>query len=160
MKRVTKISWRIKTGSQWWSGTDTEVDMAIYRDNTLLQQLRLEPGRTARLNRNEDATYFWVFQNPHSNGVGVSYSGFTPPYYVEFPNDIRGHLKVTFIARGDDAWEKVSIVSTVFSGTIRGVPGTIDSLFWDEHRDDFVFNRDVVLSTDPREGRSTWTLLY
>jgi hypothetical protein len=158
MKHVTKISWRIKTGNQWWSGTDSEIDMEIQRDGSVLQRLKVEPGRTARLNRGEDATYFWVFQNP--SNIGVSYSGFTPPYYIEFPNDLKGHLKVKFIARGDDAWEKVSIASTVFSGTIKAVPGTIDSLYWEEHRDDFLFNRDVVLSTDPAEGFGSWTLAY
>ncbi|MFT3704515.1 MAG: hypothetical protein QM802_19260 [Agriterribacter sp.] len=158
MKKVTKISWRIQTGSQWWSGTDTRIDMEIYRDGTLLQSLWLEHGRTLRLDRNENATYFWVFQN-HS-GIGTSYSGFTPPYYEEFPNGIAGHLKVKFIARGDDAWEKIAIYSTVFSGEIRGVPGTIDSLFWDEHRDEFAFTRDVVLSTDSSEGFSALTLNY
>ena len=158
MTNVTKISWRIQTGTQWWSGTDTEVDMEIYRDGNLLQRLRLEPGRTTRLNRSELATYFWVFQN-HS-GIGVSYSGFTPPYYEEFPNGIQGHLTVKFIARGDDAWEKTSIFSTVFSGDIRAVPGTIDSLYWEEHRDDFAFTRDVVLSTDSSEGFSSLTIRY
>ncbi len=158
MKKVTKISWRIQTGNQWWSGTDTEIDMEIYRDGTLIQRLRLEPGRTSRLNRNENATYFWVFEN-HS-GIGVSYSGFTPPYYEEFRNGIAGHLKVKFIARGDDAWEKVDIHSTVFSGEMRHVPGTIDSFYWEEHRDEFSFTQDVVLSTDPSEGHSTWRLNY
>ena len=158
MKKVTKISWRIQTGNQWWSGTDTQIDMELYRDGTLLQKLRLEPGKTARLNRNELATYFWVFQD-HS-GIGVSISGFTPPYYEEFPNGISGHLHVKFIARGDDAWEKVSIFSTVFSGEIKSVPGTIDSLFWDEQREEFAFTRDIVLSTDSREGFSALTLNY
>ena len=158
MTNVTKISWRIQTGNQWWSGTDTQVDMEISRDSTILQRLRLEPGRTARLNRNEQVTYFWQFVN--NSGVEVSYSGFTPPYYEEFPNDVRGHLRVKFIARGDDAWEKVGIFSTVLSGAIRGVPGTIDSLFWEEHRDEFAFTRDVVLSTDSREGFTSLTLNY
>ena len=158
MKRVTQISWRIQTGNQWWSGTDTEIDMEIYRDRTLLQRLKLEPGRTARLNRNESATYFWVFQN-HSR-ISTSYSGFTPPYFEEFPNDIKGHLKVKFIARGDDAWEKVAIYSTVFCGEICGVPGTIDSLYWKEERDEFAFTRDIVLSTDSGEGFTSLTLNY
>lgn len=158
MKKVTKITWRIQTGNQWWSGTDTEIDMEIYRDGTLLQRLRLEPGRTSRLDRNELVTYFWEFIN-HS-GIGVSISGFTPPYYEEFPGGIQGHLKVKFIARGDDAWEKVSIISTVFSGDLASVPGTIDSLYWAEQRDQFAFTRDVVLSTDSSEGFGSWTLLY
>ncbi|WP_276500162.1 hypothetical protein [Terrimonas pollutisoli] len=158
MKNVTKISWRIRTGNQWWSGTDTRIDVEMYRDGTLLQLASVEPGRTSRLNRNEDVTYFWVFQN--NTGLGESYSGFTPPFYIEFPNGIQGHLKVKFIARGNDAWEKTSIISTVFSGDIRAVPGTIDSLYWEEQRDEFVFGRDVVLSTDSSEGHATWTLLY
>lgn len=158
MQNVTKISWRIQTGNQWWSGTDSEIDMEIFRDGTLLQRLRLEPGRTRRLDRNEQATYFWEFVN--QSGIGVSLSGFTPPYYEEFPNGVAGHLKVKFIARGDDAWEKVAIHSTVFSGTIRSVPHTIDSLFWEEQRNDFAFTRDVVLSTDSGEGFSALTLQY
>ena len=158
MKKVTKISWRIRTGNQWWSGTDTEIDVGMYRDGTLLQLASVEPGRTSRLNRNEDVTYFWVFQN--NTGIGVSLSGFTPPFYVEFPNGIQGHLNVKFIARGNDAWEKTSIISTVFSGEIRSIPGTIDSLYWEEQRDEFVFSQDVVLSTDSSEGHASWTLLY
>ncbi|GAB3219905.1 hypothetical protein J0A67_05165 [Algoriphagus aestuariicola] len=158
MKKVTKISWRIQTGNQWWSGTDTEIKMEIYRDGTLLQRLRLEPGRTSRLNRNENATYFWVFQN--NSNIGVSYSGFTPPYYEEFPNGISGHLKVKFIAVGDDAWEKVWIFSAVLSGEMRHVPGTIDSLYWEEYRDEFDFTRDIVLSTDRSEGFTSLTLNY
>jgi predicted secreted protein len=132
--------------------------MNIYRDNSILQKLRLEPGKTYRLDRNENATYFWVFEN-HS-GLGVCISGFTPPYFEEFPNGIAGHLKVRFIARGDDAWEKVAIFRTVFSGIIRAIPGTIDSLYWEEHRDEFAFTRDVMLSSDSSEGHATWQLLY
>ena len=58
MKNVTKISWRIRTGNQWWSGTDTKIDVEMYRDGTLLQLASVEPGRTSRLNRNEDVTMF------------------------------------------------------------------------------------------------------
>lgn len=158
MQKVTKISWRIETGNQAWSGTDTQVDMEIYRDGTVIKRLRLEPGRTARLNRSEHATYYWIFQN--DSGIGVSISGFTPPYYEEFPNGIRGHLKVKFIARGNDAWEKLNIFSTVFSGEIRHVPNTIDSLYWEEYRDDFNFTRDVILSTDSSEGFTSLMLTY
>src|SRR2546425_12233175 len=102
MKKVTQIAWRIQTGNRDWSGTDSEVDIEIYRDGTLLQLASVEPGRTRRLDRNEDATYFWKFKN--DSGIGVSYSGFVPPFSVEFPDGLKGHLKVKFIARGDDAW--------------------------------------------------------
>ena len=70
MAKVTRIDWAINTGESWWSGTDTQIKIEIYRDNQLLKRLNLEPGRTPRLDRGEFATYFWVFQNP--DGLGVA----------------------------------------------------------------------------------------
>src|SRR6478672_1481008 len=64
MTNVTRIDWTIQTGDQWWSGTDTQVQMEIYRDGDLIKRLNLEPGNTPRLHRGELATYFWVFQDP------------------------------------------------------------------------------------------------
>ncbi len=158
MSNVTKIDWTIKTGDAWWSGTDTTVKIEILRDGNLVKRLNLEPGRTPRLDRTELATYYWVFENP--DGIGVSVSGTAVPYYEVFPQGVRGHLQVRLSARGDDAWEKVWIDSTVYSGELRWIPGTIDSVVWHEDWDSFLFSRDVVLSTDPSEGFATWTLLY
>jgi hypothetical protein len=104
MANVTRRDGTIKTGDQWWSGTDTQIKIEILRDDTLLKRLNLEPGSTPRLNRSEQTTYYWEFQNP--DGVGVSVSGTVVPFYEQFPNGIRGHLKVRLIAKGDDAWEK------------------------------------------------------
>jgi hypothetical protein len=158
MANVTRIDWTIKTGDQWWSGTDTQIKIEILRDDTLLKRLNLEPGSTPRLNRSEQTTYYWEFQNP--DGVGVSVSGTVVPYYEQFPNGIRGHLKVRLIAKGDDAWEKDWIDSSVYFGELRHVPGTIDSFVWNEDWESFFFGQDVVLSTDRSEGFSTWTLNY
>jgi hypothetical protein len=158
MTEVTKIDWRIKTGAKWWSGTDSQLKMEIWRDGHMLKRLNVEPGNTGRLDRATDATYYWVFEN--TSNIGVSYSGFTPPFTERFPNGVRGHLKVKFIAMGDDAWEKDEIESTVYSGVARHVPGTIDSLVWQEDWETFFFGQDVVLSTDSREGHRTWTLNY
>jgi hypothetical protein len=158
MANVTRIDWTIKTGDQWWSGTDTQIKIEILRDDTLLKRLNLEPGSTPRLNRSEQTTYYWEFQNP--DGVGVSVSGTVVPFYEQFPNGIRGHLKVRLIAKGDDAWEKDWIDSSVYFGELRHVPGTIDSFVWNEDWESFFFGQDVVLSTDRSEGFSTWTLNY
>jgi hypothetical protein len=158
MANVTKIDWTIRTGEQWWSGTDSQVKIEIYRDTTLLKRLNLEPGHTPRLNRSELATYYWVFQSP--DGIGVAVSGTPVPYYEVFPQGIRGHLRVKLVAKGDDAWEKAWIESTVYSGQLKGIPGTIDSVQWVVDWDSFLFNRDVVLSTDSSEGFSSLTLLY
>ena len=158
MTNVTRIDWTIQTGNQPWSGTDTTMKIEILRDGNLIKRLNLEPGNTPRLNRGELATYYWVFTSP--DNIGVAVSGTPVPYTEAFPNGIRGHLQVRLVAQGDDAWEKVRIDSTVHSGRLRYIPGTIDGFTWQEDWDEFAFTRDVVISTDPREGPSTWTLQY
>ena len=90
----------------------------------------------------------------------MAVSGTAVPYSEAFPQGIRGHLRVKLVAKGDDAWEKAWIESTIYSGQLKGIPGTIDSVAWVEDWDTFMFNRDVVLSTDRREGFSSLTLLY
>jgi hypothetical protein len=159
-KNVTKIDWTIKTGDAWWSGTDTTVKIEILRDGNLIKRLNLEPGLTSRLDRGELKTYYWVFQDPDPDGVGVAISGTSVPYTEFFPNGVPGHLSVRFVAKGDDAWEKVWIASNVYSGELKYVPGTIDAFVWKEDWDTFFFGQDVVLSTDPSEGFTTWTLRY
>lgn len=158
MANVTKIDWTIQTADAWWSGTDSQVKLEIYRDGDLLKRLNLEPGNTSRLNQSERTTYYWEFQNP--DGLGVSVSGTVVPYSVHFPSGVAGHLRVKLIAKGDDAWEKRSIDSVVYSGDLRSVPGTIDSVRWIEDQQSFLFNRDVVLSTDRAEGFASLTLNY
>jgi hypothetical protein len=158
MEHVTRIDWTVHTGQQWWSGTDDTVQLEIFRDQTLIKRLNLEPGHTPRLNRGELANYFWVFQSP--DGLGVSVSGTTVPFSVPFPNGVAGHLRVKLVAKGDDAWEKVSINSIVTTGNLRFIPGTIDASRWVEDFQSFFFGQDVVLSTDPSEGFTTWTLNY
>ncbi len=101
MTNVTKIDWTIKTGEQWWSGTDTQVKIEIYRDGDMLKRLNLEPGHTARLDLAELQTYYWEFKHP--DGLGVAVSGTAVPYYELFPNGVPGHLRVKFIAKGDAA---------------------------------------------------------
>lgn len=158
MSKVTRIDWTVKTGASWWSGTNTPIKIEIYRDDDLIKRINLEPGNTPRLHRDELATYFWEFKNP--DGVGMAVSGTTVPYYENFPNGVRGHLRVKLVAKGDDAWEKDWIDSTVHTGELKHVPGTIDSVKWVENWDSFFYGRDVVLSTDSSEGFSSLTLNY
>jgi len=158
MSKVTRIDWTIKTGDSWWSGTDTPIKIEIYRDDQLLKRLNLEPGRTPRLDRGEFATYYWVFQSP--DRIGISVSGTAVPYYENFPNGVRGHLRVKFIANGDDAWEKDWVNSTVYTGELRHIPETIDSVRWVEDWESFFFGRDVALSTDRSEGFTSLMFNY
>lgn len=158
MSNVTRIDWIVKTGENSWSGTNGRVELEIYRDDQLLQRLNLEPGNTPRLDQGTKATYSWRFRSP--DGMEVSISGTVIPYSVNFPDGLRGHLKVKLIAQSDDAWEKDWIDTAVYSGELRHIPGTIDSFVWVEDWEEFLFDRDVVLSTDTSEGYSSLTLNY
>ena len=70
------------------------------------------------------------------------------------------------IARGNDAWQKQWIESTVYSAVASPVlapDGDTDrpeALEWVEQRQTFHFSRDLVLSSDPAEGVQAITLLY
>jgi hypothetical protein len=177
MTKVTKIDWTVKTGDQGWSGTDTPVQIEIYRDHELIQSLQLEPGRTPRLDRSELATYLWDVRSDQGDG---QQDGASPIRrgYQEFPDGLAGHLRVKLIAHGDDAWEKEWIESTVHSTELQPAPqaqaGTVpqgtaeaapegqeqQQLVWVETRRTFRFSRGQVLSTDPAAGVRAITLLY
>ena len=167
MTKVIKIDWTVKTGDQGWSGTDTPVQIEIYRDHELIKSLHLEPGRTPRLDRSELATYLWEVTADQGNGPLDAASSF-PQGYQDFPEGIAGHLRVKVIARGDDAWEKEWIESTVHTaelqpaqeGQAEAAQEGQEQLVWVETRRTFRFGRAQVLSTDPVEGARAITLLY
>jgi hypothetical protein len=158
MSKVTRIDWTFTTSTQEGSGTDSRVTLEILRDGQIIANIFDEPGETARLDRGEVATRFWQFRSP--DNIGVAVSGVAIPYTEDFPNGVRGHLVVRIRIHGDDAWTKDNISSTVWSGELRGVPGTIDSVEWVETGEKFNFSQDVGLSTNPTEGYTTWELRY
>lgn len=158
MKKVTKIEWTFHTSNQEGSGTDSKVTIKIFRDGQQLVFINQEPGETARLDRNEVGTYWWVFKN--TTGIGTAVSGQAVPWTENFPNGIQGHLKVQLEIWGDDAWRIGTIESKVFSGEMVGIPGTIDSWNWIESSDNFVFNGVDVLSSNSSEGIRTLNLNY
>ncbi len=159
MSNVRRIEWTYHTSSQEGSGTDSQVRVEIYRDGNLLANVSDEPGETARLDRGEVATRGWSFENP--TGLGTAISGTPVPYTESFPNGVGGHLRVRFRITGDDAWRIGTIESTVFSGRMEHVAGTIDSFEWVESPQHFSFAGLDVLSTNPAEsGSSTLMLNY
>ena len=162
MRLLTGISWTITTGNKWWSGTNSRIDLEIFRDDLLIKRLMLEPGDTNRLTRGATESFQWDFVPPvdpdnplHNTGPD---NGF--PDCVVFDDGVHGHLFVDLVARGDNAWEKVLIESTVFGGdseevfgAFRFVPGTMNK----------TFDQRVVLSNDwlrPDEGHERWSLKY
>lgn len=166
-KWLSEIGWDIKTSIAQFSGTNTPISVEIMRDNTLVIALLIEPGNTPRLDRGTSAFYWWRFQGanfaPNPSGIGHSIGGQGFPHGVEFPQDIKGHLKCRLRAWGDDMWIKDNIDGYVRYARLVGVPGTIDSTIWvDDLNWTSVgrFTQDVAVSTDPSEGHRTWTLIY
>jgi hypothetical protein len=158
MSQVTRIEWTFHTSAAEGAGTDSPVRVEIVRDGQTLANPWDEPGETLRLDRGEVATRGWTFQNP--TGLGTAVSGTSVPYFEDFPQGVRGHLRVTFRIHGDDAWRIGRIDSTVISGELKHVPGTIDAVRWVESREGFVFRGEDVLSTDASEGIVALTLNY
>jgi hypothetical protein len=158
MSKVTRIEWTFHTSAAEGSGTDSTVRVEIRRDGQQLANPWDEPGETLRLDRGEVATRGWTFQNP--TGLGTAVSGTAVPYFEDFPQGVRGHLQVTLRIFGDDAWRIGRIDSTVISGELKHVPGTIDAVQWVESREKFVFHGEDVLSTNSSEGGVALPLNY
>ena len=156
-RAVTKIDWTIKTGEKWWSGTDSKVQLDVFRDTLRLGGGALEPGHTPRLNRSEQARYEW---KAPSTGIGTCVSGTCLPDLIAFPEGIHDHLRVRLTAKGRDAWEIEWIRSSVYYGWLQFIPGTIDSSYWVTTRTTFNFELNQVLSADPMEGNATILLTY
>jgi hypothetical protein len=114
MVMVQRIEWTFHTGTAEGSGTDERVSIQIYRDDQLLVEVDQEPGETARLDRGEVSTYWWEFQDPS----GLVTPSANPPYTVDFPDGVVGHLKVVLRIHGGDAWRIGIIESQVVSGQL------------------------------------------
>lgn len=161
MAKLTRLEWTIKTdkgGPYGASGTDSPVDIEIYRDTTLLARVKLEPGNTPRLNNNELATYYWVFRDPEI--VGQIIGGIDVPYYESFPEGIRGHLSIKLVAKGEDAWLFSLISGVVYTGDFGKAEGSGDPV-WQTQTESFVFNTPMqVLSAEKGEGKPELLVKY
>ena len=164
-KYVSAMGWDIKTSGEPGSGTDSQVTVTILRDDAPILSLNVEPGETTRLDRGNSVFHSWKFTGTIfvPSDITSWVAGMSYPDGVEFPEDIKGHLKCRFEIHGADLWRKDNIGAYVKYTHPEHVPGTIDSFVWvDDLNWTFVGNfvQDVELSTDTGEGFSTWTLLY
>lgn len=164
-KYISQIGWQIKTHSDRYSGTNSRVTVEILRDDRLIIALNIEPGNTGRLSRGESIFYYWTFAGAYfMPGDIMTWIGGLPyPDGVEFPNDIKGHLKCRFRIHGDDLWKKDEIIGYVKYTRYYHISGTTDDFEWNPDlnwTNVGVFGRDGILSTDSDEGYTTWTLLF
>lgn len=165
--KVTEIEWKIGTGNKWWSGTDSRVYLRIYKDDELLKSLYIEYGDTGHLDKGKTRNYFWKFRRSdlNENGVsispvGVSHSGYTEPFNINFSNGIEGHLKCVLEIKGKDSWDPIEFKSTIIYGETVFVEGTIDDYDWIERRKVIDFRTNWVMSTERGEGYKKVTLNY
>ncbi|MBJ8348360.1 hypothetical protein [Antrihabitans sp. YC2-6] len=137
--QLKMIDWTLRTGASPEDGTDTRVSVEVWRDNTMVENLWVEPGNTTRLDSREVQTYSWEF----------------PDAGIEF-DSIGGQLKVVLRAWGDDLWKALDIDSKVTFDVLIFTP----SVHWVRRTANFTFAGVDVLSTDSAEGRVTLQLNY
>jgi len=151
------------------AGTDSLVQASVLRDGNELRVLNLdypaendlEPGAIrnydysgpTKLPRRNDQT------PPLPDGIGQNPMPY-PGYGFEFSNGLNGHLQIRLRINGEDMWLKDNI--DLYVRQIRQRPTSFDTLAWQEDPDwTYVasWGQDVPLSSSPREGQATWTLI-
>jgi len=159
---LAAIAWSINTRDEQSAGTDDKVTCEVLRDNTVVARFEIEPGNTAALDRDAGDVWRYDFKRMHlASPVNPSLS--QGVVGVEFPQGIPGHLKMRLRIAGEDRWIKDSVV----------VYGRVGELYRDEEGGSLLvfndgdqwidlgtFSKRKVLSTDPREGSATLTLLF
>lgn len=160
---VSEIAWDIETDEQVWSGTDSPVSVDIVRDGDTVITLSVEPGGTDRLDRGDTEFHWWDFRGTYfAPGDFVRWVGGLPyPEAVEFPDGVEGSLECRFRIHGDDMWTKDRIDAYVRYTEPTAQGGTLskwtDDINWTHVG---TFSKDADISTDRREGYTTWTLIY
>ena len=158
----------VATQDTRFAGTDSLVQATVTRDATDLRILNLdypaendlEPGAI----RNYD--YIGPTKLPRRNdrtpelppGIGQSPMPY-PGYGFEYSNGLNGHLSIRLRIWGDDMWIKDNV--DLYVRFIRQRATGFDTLAWQEDADwTYVatWSQDVAMSTDSREGVTTWTL--
>ncbi len=150
------------------AGTDSLVQATILRDGSELRVLNLDYPGEDDLERGAIRNYDYVGPTklPRRNdktpelpaGIGQIPMPY-PGYGFEFSNGLNGHLKIRLRIRGDDMWIKDNV--DLYVRFIRQRATSFDTLDWQESPDWTYlasWSQDVALSTDSREGHTTWTL--
>lgn len=158
MTGVYRIEWTFHTSGAAGAGTDARVMSLMLRDLIPIANVSIEPGETDRLDRGENRRMWWTFEEP--NGFPASENGIPVPYTVKFPDGVSGHLRIFFTIHGDDAWRIGLITSQVFTGSLEYEPIGRNDRSWVDRIEDYTFNGEDVLSTNPSEGIRTISLIY
>lgn len=157
---VTGFSWKISTGTEPTGGTDARLDCEILRDGAHLFTVHLELGNSERLDRGRSDNLFYMFKrafyaSPIDEGLARGTVG------IEVPHGIPGHVTLRLRILGDDLWVKKSVTVSARLGTLfRYSEGGGLLVVPEDEPWEFLgfFGQQVTLSTDSREGFTTWDL--
>jgi hypothetical protein len=146
------------------AGTDSLMQATVARDGTELRVLNLDYPTENDLERGAIRNYDYDGPTklprrndktrPLRDGIGQSPMPY-PGYGFEFSNGLNGHLTIRLRINGDDMWIKDNV--DLYVKFIRQRVG----FAWTQDKDwSYIatWSQDVAMSTDPKEGLTTWTL--
>jgi len=165
---IGSIRLNVETKDAPNAGTDSLVQARILRDGNELRLLNLDYPAEDDLERGAIRNYDYSGptklprRNDHTPelppGIGRNPMPY-PGYGFEFSNGMNGHLKVRLQIRNDDMWIKDNV--DLYVRLIRLRATSFDTVDWLEDPDwTYIasWSQDVAMSTDSREGLTTWTL--
>jgi hypothetical protein len=163
---VCELGWDVTTSQEPGSGTDSPVEITILRDGEPVWNCMLESGETERLDRGSSGYYYIRFHSPifEPGETDTWTAGLDKnPNGIEFSQGIHGHLVCILSIHGDDLWRESDIGAYVRYCRPAAVPGTIDSMHWQDDDDTTLLgsgDRAFSLSTNSDEGPSSIRLIY
>jgi len=165
---IGSIRLNVETKDAPNAGTDSLVQARILRDSNELRLLNLDYPTEDDLERGAIRNYDYSGptklprRNDHTPelppGIGRNPMPY-PGYGFEFSNGMNGHLKIRLQIRNDDMWIKDNV--DLYVRLIRLRATSFDTVDWLEDPDwTYIasWSQDVAMSTDSREGLTTWTL--
>lgn len=162
---IGAIRLTVKTKDSIDAGTDSRVQAIVLRDGVELCVLNIDYPEENDLERGAIRNYDYT-DLPRKNdktpelppGYGMTPMPY-PSYGFEFSNGMKGHLTIRLRICGDDMWIKDNI--DLYVRYIRQKATSFDTVAW-LYDSDWTFiaswDRDVSMSTDSREGYTTWNL--
>ena len=162
---VGSIRVGVRTADQSAAGTDSLVQAEVLRDGLQISTLNLDYATEDDLERGAFRDYFYANLHRHNDqttllppGVGENPMPY-PDFGYEFSHGLTGHLSLRLHIHGDDMWVKDNIDLAVKH--VRRVATSFDTEAWQQDSswaNVGNWGQDVALSTDSREGVTTWTL--
>jgi hypothetical protein len=166
---IGAIRFVVQTKDQRFAGTDSLVQATVMRDGHALRVLNVDHLHEDDLERGAIRNYDYVGptklprRNDKTrelpNGIGQIPMPY-PGYGFEFSDGLAKHLTIRLQINGSDMWIKDNV--DLYIRQIRQRATSFDTLDWQEDTNwtyIATWSQDVAMSTDAREGKTTWNLI-